>query len=676
MVKKRKFVPEDLYHFQFVSDPQISPSCQEVLFVKSRIDEKREGYASNIYLYNIKKQEEVPFTQGAKSDTRPRWSPCGHKIAFISGRKDKKQLYLLPRQGGEAYPLVEFKYGVGDLVWSPDGKKLAFTAQCELEEDVEQLLNLDSKADEKKGKEAIVIDNIKYKADGVGLAGSKKSHIFVVDAEGGKPVKITEGDYSHSTPVWSPCGGYLAFSSNRTPEPEYSVNISDIWVVAATGGELQQVTDGQGRYYSPAFSWDAKYLAFLGHDNAYMGATLTRLHIRDMISGDVRCLTQAFDYGLGASDGGDMKMGAPTPGPIWEKNSQYLFVNASLKGQTHLFKVDAKTGEVSQLSQGNQQIIGYSIGTCNERAAIVYSDASQPGDLAVLDLVSGQQHRCTSVNDKLLTECYVAPLEEIKFTSVDDWEVQGWIIKPIGFKEGVKYPLVLEIHGGPHSMYASNFFFEFQLLAAAGNVVLYTNPRGSAGYRQEFVNAVRGDYGGKDYEDLMNAVDYACTLPYVDADRLGVTGGSYGGFMTNWIVGHTDRFKAAVTQRSICNWVSFYGVSDIGYFFTEGEIGDSPWGNMDKLLKHSPMSYVEQVDTPLLILHGEQDMRCPIEQGEQFYVFLKRLKKKVQFVRFPGADHNLSRAGHPQQRVERLMRIINWFSDHMTYNLDDYTTNQ
>jgi dipeptidyl aminopeptidase/acylaminoacyl peptidase len=240
-------------------------------------------------------------------------------------------------------------------------------------------------------------------------------------------------------------------------------------------------------------------------------------------------------------------------------------------------------------------------------------------------------------------------------------------MKPIGFEEGKKYPMVLEIHGGPHTMYSNSFFHEFQLLAAEGYVVLYTNPRGGHGYGQKFVDACRGDYGGKDYEDLMQGVDYALgSFNYIDKDRLVVTGGSYGGFMTNWIVGHTDRFKAAVTQRSISNWISFYGVSDIGYYFTEWQILGNAWDDVEKLWHHSPLKYVANIKTPLLILHSEKDYRCPIEQAEQLFIAIKRLgQTDTEFVRFPNSNHDLSRNGNPKLRIERLNRIVGWFNKYI-----------
>lgn len=293
------------------------------------------------------------------------------------------------------------------------------------------------------------------------------------------------------------------------------------------------------------------------------------------------------------------------------------------------------------------------------------STPTHPGDLYTLNLETGETQQITNINKKFAETHAFSEAEPLQIVSRDGWELHGWLMKPQGFKEGEKYPMVVEIHGGPHAMYANSYFHEFQTLASNGFAVLFINPRGSHGYGQQFVDAVRGDYGGKDYEDIMDAVDYTIeTFDFIDASRLGVTGGSYGGFMTNWIVGHTDRFKAAVTQRSISNWISFYGVSDIGYYFTDWQI-KADLNDIETLWKHSPLAYVNNIQTPLLILHGEKDYRCPIEQAEQLFIALKVQKKETKFVRFPESNHELSRSGKPALRIERLNYINNWFLEYI-----------
>ncbi|WP_446686112.1 alpha/beta hydrolase family protein [Metabacillus herbersteinensis] len=291
---------------------------------------------------------------------------------------------------------------------------------------------------------------------------------------------------------------------------------------------------------------------------------------------------------------------------------------------------------------------------------------TKPNELYYHDFKTGESHLLTAVHEELLNRVQLSEPEILSFQAKDGRELQGWLMKPVGYKDGEKVPLILEIHGGPHMMYANTYVHEFQTLAEKGFAVLYINPRGSHGYGQQFVDLVRGHYGEGDFDDVMSAVDYICeNYSFIDVERIGVTGGSYGGFMTNWIVGHTNRFKAAVTQRSISNWVSFYGVSDIEYYFTEWEVGGDLMSDPEKLWHHSPLKYVKNVETPLLILHGEKDYRCPIEQAEQLYTALKRLKKEVAFIRYPKADHDLSRNGNPKQRIKRLDAIAEWFVKHV-----------
>jgi len=318
-------------------------------------------------------------------------------------------------------------------------------------------------------------------------------------------------------------------------------------------------------------------------------------------------------------------------------------------------------GQVEQITKGDRHVQGMGLSTGTGKLVFTSASFMHPANVYVLE--SNTETCLTDYNQELLAEVFLSEPEEFWYKGVDGWDIQGWMMKPIGFEEGKTYPLITQIHGGPHTQYGCSFFHEYQMLASSGFGVMITNPRGSHGYGQTFVDAVRGDYGGKDYGDLMLAVDYAENLPWVDKDRLGVTGGSYGGFMTNWIVGQTNRFKGAVTQRCISNWMSFYGVSDIGYYFTEYEVGGNPWDNVEMMLKHSPITYVKNVKTPLLIIHSEQDMRCPIEQSEQTYVYLKRLGVKTRLVRFPGANHNLSRTGKPKLRLERLAHIAGWFAE-------------
>ncbi|MFP4456332.1 MAG: S9 family peptidase [Clostridia bacterium] len=669
-MNKRQFKTEDFMKFKFVNDPQLSPDNKQIMYVLSTSE--KEKYLSNLWLYNLESQSEKQFTFG-DSDKLPRFSPDGQTIAFVSKRSGKNQLYTMPMNGGEPTPIVEFRYGVKEFAWSPDGKKIAFTANCLEGQTVDDLVKLKEDQRDKDIKEQHdtfrKITNMKYKMNGLpgaGLIGEKNTKIFVVDVNSQDIQKITDGDRDDSTPIWNPNNKGLVFSSNREDNYDQEPRIRDLYFINLEDKKLKKLTDSDGSFSSPQYSNDGKWLAFYGNKGECGSATNNTLYLINTVNGEMKDLLPNLDQSVGITAAMDMKLNAPTPGPIFTEDNQHIYITSSYHGSTHFYKVTRANGEINQITKGFFQVNNYCIN--KKEAAVMYSGELFPNDLAIVNLENGDVKRLTEVNKDLLEECFVSEPEEFWYESFDGTKIQGWVQKPYGFKEGEKYPLIINVHGGPHSMFTPSFFFEFQIMNSEGYVLLFINPRGSQGYGQEFTDAVRGDYGGGDFKDIMSAFDYAETLPYVDKENVGITGGSYGGFMTNWAVGNTNRFKAGVTLRSISNWVSFYGVSDIGYTFGESEVGCTPWGNIAKMWDHSPLKYVEKVNTPLLIIHSEEDIRCPIEQADQFYIFLKRLEKEVEYLRFPEENHELSRSGMPKRRVARLDAIKNWFNDHLERN--------
>ena len=662
-MSKRRITAEDLYQFTWVSDPAAHPANNRVAYIVKGVKTDKSGYYSKIYMTDTSGSFSQAYTQG-EQDSAPAWSSDGDKLAFLRNVEQKNQVWFIAEQGGEAYPVTKAENGVHAYAWSPDGSMLLYTSKVQAEEVKAQDSETPQDAN-KPGKEAVVIDRIRSKGDGVGLLDNKRSHLFIYHLETTETTQVTSGTYDVSEFAWSPDSETIAFTAKIPQDPEVNPDMiltNDLFTINRDGNSLNRLTDSTYSIGKPVYSPDGALICFYASDQSYHNATTTKLYVMPSQGGDVKNLMHGMDLHLGNAAVTDMKMG-PSSAPIFSSNGASVYSLVTTHGSVHVGRFDVEGG-YTQITSGELEVIQLAKCGNGDQLLIIAADTLNPGDLYLLDVASRVKTQITYANESLWNELELSNPESFWFESTDGGKVQGWIMKPAGAEPGQKVPTILEIHGGPHAMYVDSFMHEFQLLAAQGYAVIYCNPRGSHGYGQEFVNACRGDYGGRDYLDMMELVDYAvANYDYVDANQLGVTGGSYGGFMTNWIVGHTNRFKTAVTQRSISNWISFYGISDIGYFFTEDQIGGNPWDDLERLWKHSPLAYVNQIETPLLILHGEEDLRCPIEQGEQLYIALKRLGKKTQLVRFPGASHDLSRSGHPELRVERLNRIAGWMND-------------
>lgn len=664
MSEKRNMTAEDLYRIHWVNDPAVSPETGAIAYIRKSVKDDHGGYESHIRLISPSGGQDTAFTSG-EQDSAPAWSPDGSQLAFIRKKDDARQVWVIPAHGGEARALTSLKHGVGSFKWSPDGLSLLLKSEVSAAEKTSE--DQPDKSGKPELPEEKIINRIKYKGDGVGLWNERRGHLFVYDLTAEKSLQITSGDFDVLSFDWAPNGLSIAYTavtkSDTFPDPDLRLT-SDLFVLDRESKLTRQLTDGNLSINYVVYTPDGQSILMLADDLNCGFATLTRIYRIPASGGDVRSYYEEIDVQLGHSCVSDMRAGAGTP-PVFTPDGRYVYLQISEDGGVKIARFALDGSDYEIIAGGEREIYQFAL-TPSGRLILAAADSLHPGDLYSFDISTGEETRLTECNAALWEELALSEPEVFRFETSDGWPIQGWIMKPAGFKEGSKVPTVLEIHGGPQAMYGHTFMQEFQLLAAAGYAVFYTNPRGGHGYGQVHVNTVRGDYGGRDYQDLMESVDYVLsTYDYVDASRLGITGGSYGGFMTNWIVGHTDRFQAAVTQRSICNWLSFYGVSDIGYYFTEDQIWGNPWDDTEKLWKHSPIAYVDQVNTPLLILHGEQDLRCPIEQGEQLFVALKRLGKEAQLIRFPGADHNLSRSGNPHLRVRRLSHIVRWFEEHI-----------
>ncbi|GKV56716.1 putative peptidase YuxL [Sporosarcina sp. NCCP-2222] len=658
MVKQTVKV-QDLYTLESVTNPHIAPNGKEAVFVKTYIDEEENKYVANLYHVNLETNEVTQWTYGKQRVSSPEWSADGTQLAFLSNRDDKNQLYVLAAKGGEARKVTSFDKGVSSFVWSPCGEKIWINASVK---EGKTFTDKEEK-DDKKKPEPVRVTKMKYKADGVGLLPQDTyRQIGVVDLATEEVTQFTEGNHQYALQAVSHDGKKLVMSVNREENQDFEFRQPLILVDIETKEETI-IVDEEGYYGGATFSFDDRYIAFAGSDRSFQNATHTHLYVYDTKRGNRLNVTESIDAPVGDVTVSDHQQGASAPTAVWTKDDHLYFQLATM-GDVRLYFATLE-GELYPASPENEHVYGYDVDKEGTFALVAATDPTNPGELYKLTIATGERQALTSFNEKYVNGTELVKPEAIQFKGKKDWDVHGWLMKPAGWQEGEKYPLVVNIHGGPHAMYANTFFHEMQLLAAQGWGVLYVNPRGSHGYSQEFVDAVRGDYGGGDYEDIMAAVDYALEEnEWIDKARLGVTGGSYGGFMTNWIVGHTDRFKAAVTQRSICNWISFFGVSDIGYYFSDWQIL-ADMKDVDTLWKHSPLKYAEDVKTPLLILHSEKDFRCPIEQAEQLFITLKSMGKETEFVRFPDADHNLSRTGTPNLRIERLNEITGWFAKYL-----------
>ena len=656
---------EDLARIRYVGDPQISPDGQRVAYVVTEVDLEGKRYRSAIWLATVDDGERTRFSAGAARDTAPRWSPDGHRLAFLSDRDGTVQLYAMPADGGESERLTDLKYGVADPVWSPDGTQLAFSSKIGPEGMV--LLSEQSEEDRKREAEKSdvkVIRTIKYKFDGEGFLGDLHRHLFVVAMAGGRPRQLTEGDWDDSQPAWSADDSEIAFVSNRTPDREMN-SLADIWVAPLDGAEPRRVTHSDGAYATPAYSPDGQQLAFTGFPIAppHGPTTLAGLWVVPTAGGEARNLSATLDREVGNTLASDAHYIVTVQRPLWSADGASLTVPISDRGDVRVVRVGLD-GEIQTVLSGERDIVSVSRAT-DGRLAFAACNATQPIEAFVAEADGSGERELSTANTDFLQEVEIRPAEHFTYTGERGQELDGWLIKPPGFRQGVRYPLLLEIHGGPHGMYGNTFFHEMQILAAAGYVVLYTNPRGSTGQGQQFVSAAMGDWGGIDYRDIMAGVDHVLGLGFIDEQRLGLTGGSYGGYLTNWIVGQTNRFKAAVTDRCTCNRFSQFGASDFAWSSGPWEFGGTPYDNPSGYMERSPITYVKNVTAPMLIIHSEQDHRCPIEEGEQWFVALRLLGKEAEFVRFPNESHGLSRAGRPDHRVERLERMAGWFAEHL-----------
>lgn len=667
----RPITETDLLTFVWVADPQMSPDGSRVAFVRVTVDEKADAYDTSIWLAETSgARPPRPLTRGPR-DAAPRWSPDGRAIAFVRD----SQIHVLPLDGGEARAVTGLPRGAGAPAWSPDGRTIAFLATARPAD----VPSTDAKAAPARVSDVRVITDPVYRANGVADFGyvepDRPAHIWVTAVPGpgepiAKPRPLTSGEFGAAGVQWSRDGARLFFVSDRRPRDMHAGSDSDLYAVAKDGGEPVRIASIDGGIGAFAESPDGSRMAFVGAIETSPPRSYDQpdLWVVDLAGGNPpRNPTAAYDFDVNGGLGGDQRAprGGSPAAPIWSRDGRAIIVRVGEQGDANLKRIGAGSGPVAPLTRGPQEVMSYTADAAASSIAAVISTQTAIGDLHVIDAVTATSTRLTSFNDDLFKSLTLSRPEEVWYDSFDGTKIQGWILKPPSFDASKTYPLIVEIHGGPHTAYGNTFTHEFQWMAAKGYVVFFTNPRGSSNYGQDFGNSIQYRYPGDDAKDIMAGVDWLLKKGYVDEARMGVTGGSGGGLLTNWIVTQTPRFKAAVAQRDISDWAAFWYTADFS-LFTPFWFRKAPFEDPQEFAARSPITYAARITTPMLFILGDEDWRTPPSAGgEPLFRALRYQKKEAVMVRFPDENHDLSRTGKPWHRVERLQHIVGWFDTYL-----------
>ncbi|MEM6629112.1 MAG: S9 family peptidase [Bacteroidota bacterium] len=648
--------PEDIFNLEYTSDPQISPDGKTIVYTRQSMDIMKDRVLGGIWQISYDNTYHRPLTSATHPEGQARWSPSGNRILYTVRKDGASYLFVKWMDTGQEVPLSRLDRSPSNLSWSPDGNWIAYTAFVEKESS--PYISMPAKP---KGAEwaqpAKYIDAVRYRNDGGGYVKAGHRQIFLLSAEGGTPRQLTDSPYHHQGPLnWTKDGKSLVYSANPHDEGAYQPRNSEILSLNIASRESKQLTQRKGPDYLPRLSPDGKQIAYLGYEDRYQGYQLTYLHLMNADGTASKILTKDLDRSIENFQ--------------WAQDGSGIFIQYSDEGMGKIGFLTLQNGKMEPVADnvgGTSLGRPYSSGSfsvgANGAFAYTINSPRSPADVAVGKLGTKPITQLTHVNEDLLGFKSLGEVEEIWYESAfDQRKIQGWIVKPPQFDASKKYPLILEIHGGPFANYGYRFSAEMQLYAAAGYVVLYTNPRGSTSYGEAFGNLIHHNYPSEDYDDLMSGVDAVLEKGYVDENQLYVTGGSGGGVLSSWIIGKTDRFQAAVVAKPVINWYSWALTADgyTGYY--QYWFPGKPWEHQDHYMKRSPISLIGNVTTPTMLLTGEVDYRTPISETEQYYQALKLQKVESAMVRIPEASHGI--AARPSYLISKVLHVLKWFDEH------------
>lgn len=659
-----KITPDDLYRIQQPGECRLSPDGKRLAVVVARAEKEALRRFSNIWMIPTGGGAPRQFTQGKRSDSSPRFSPDGKILAFLSNRSDKSEVWTIPTDGGEARQLTKLQGSISELVFSPNGRKVAVIFTPPDPEEKEREENKKKGMPGQDSPKVRTIERIFYKLDGAGFIPTARPHLWLIDVETGRGRQLTDdARYGESHPVFSPDGKWIYFNSNRSEDPDVDLERDDIWRMPSRGGEIEKIRTFDGPSSTFSISPDGQWIAFLGQEDADApwGTKHTKVWLVRSTGGKPVELAPSLDRTATNTTINDTFGTGSTQPPVWSPDSQWVHFVISNEGNTEIWGAHIRERKPRPVVNRRGAVLHYDVHFPSGSIYVTFSDPHTPGEVYFMSARETQVARhLTTFNEWLHKKTVVLP-EEFWFHGKGRHRLQGWVLPARG-RAGQKGPAVLYIHGGPGTQYGRVYFHEFQALVARGYTLIFSNPRGGTGYSEKHYAAIYDAWGSIDYEDLMTFVDEALErFPSIDRKRLGVAGGSYGGYMTAWIIGQTTRFAAAVTQRAVVNLASFWGTSDFGYAWYRAFGGKLAWRDPGHYLKMSPITYVDAVRTPTLIEHQENDNRCSIEQAEQLFAALKLRKVPTEFHRYPDESHGMSRGGRPDRRIERIERIAGWF---------------